>query len=261
MSTVASGRRTQRAAADREAKERRQKIIAAVGVVVLLLLLALELPKTLDRLKSSSSSSSSSSSTVPIAPPAAPDASAARAAKEYRVLLRQPRHDVFVQRQITSSSTLGSVATPAGLHDPFAQPNTPQAAAAPPAQKPVASSPLPGTIVIGTPGANKVTVQGWILILASIPTAQGKASASSFAAKAGSAGIGAVSILNSSNRRPLRGGYWVVYTGPYNTLAEVSAAANGVHGSGFATAYIRQLVVYKAKPAPVKHKTKPKKKK
>ena len=79
---------------------------------------------------------------------------------------------------------------------------------------------------------------------------------------AGGAGIGDVSLLNSSNRRPLRGGYWVVYTGPYNTLAEVSAAANHVHSSGFATAYIRQLVVYKAKPAPAKHaKPKTKKKK
>lgn len=250
-STMASGR-AQRAAATRDAKERRQKIIAAVGVVILLLLLVLELPKTLDRLKGSSSSSSAAPAVQPAAP-ATPDAAAASTAKAYRALLKQPPHDVFSQRQVVGPSTLGSVATPAGLHDPFAKPNTPQAEVAPPAQKPVAASPLPGTIVIGTPGANKVTQQGWILILASIPTAQGRAAAAAFASRAGGAGIGDVSLLNSSNRRPLRGGYWVVYTGPYNTLAEVSSAANHVHSSGFATAYIRQLVVYKAKPAPAKH--------
>jgi hypothetical protein len=258
---MASGR-AQRAAANREAKERRQKIIAAVGVVILLLLLVLELPKMLDRVKGSSSGPSTAPAAAPAAPPATAEAAAASALKAYRAVLKQPPHDVFTQRKIVGPSTLGSVATPPGLHDPFAKPNTQQAAAAPPAQSPVAASPLPGTIVIGTPGANKITQQGWILILASIPTAQGRAAAAAFASRAGGAGIGDVSLLNSSNRRPLRGGYWVVYTGPYNTLAEVSAAANHVHSSGFATAYIRQLVVYKAKPAPAKHaKPKTKKKK
>jgi hypothetical protein len=56
-------------------------------------------------------------------------------------------------------------------------------------------------------------------------------------------------VLNSSNRRPLRGGFWVVYTGPYTGLAQVSAAADHVHKSGFTSAYIRELIVYKAKPA------------
>ena len=37
--------------------------------------------------------------------------------------------------------------------------------------------------------------------------------------------VGALSVLNSSNRRPLRGGYWVVYSGPYATLGAVSRRA------------------------------------
>jgi hypothetical protein len=126
---------------------------------------------------------------------------------------------------------------------------------------PVRAPVLPGTIVLGTPGAGRVAVRGWIVILASIPTAQGADAANSFAAQARKAGFGTVSVLNSSNRKPLRGGYWVVYTGPYNTLAEVSTFADTIHSSGFKTAYIRQLVMYKAKPAPTHTKAKKKTKK
>ena len=52
-------------------------------------------------------------------------------------------------------------------------------------------------------------------------------------------------MLNSSNRRPLRGGYWVVYTGPYATLSAVTSRAGSVHSQGYPTAYIRELIVYR----------------
>ena len=118
---------------------------------------------------------------------------------------------------------------------------------APAAPTPVHVSQLPGKIVIGTPGAGRVAVKGWIVILASIPTGRGQRAASAFAASAHAKGLGTVSLLNSSNRRPLRGGYWVVYTGPYGSLTAVNKASSAVHGKGFSTAYIRQLVIYKAK--------------
>ena len=68
---------------------------------------------------------------------------------------------------------------------------------------------------------------------------------SKFAASARQNGLGSVAELNSSNRRPLRGGYWVVYTGPFKTLDEVSGAGPAASTrSGYATAYIRELIVY-----------------
>ena len=258
-SSMASTRRARGAAADQQAKDRRQKVIAAVGGVLLLALLAIQLPKLMNRSSGVSSSSAPPAVVVPT-PTVAPDTTATQTAKAYRAALKQPARDVFIQRQLTGPSTLGAVSTPAGLHDPFAKPHSSGAAVAPAEQKPVAASPLPGTIVVGTPGANKVTVQGWIVILASIPTAQGQDAANAFAAQARKAGVGTVSVLKSSNRRPLRGGYWVVYTGPYNTLPQVSTASDTIHGSGFKTAYIRQLVMYKAKPKPAPAKTKAKKK-
>ena len=86
-----------------------------------------------------------------------------------------------------------------------------------------------------------------IVILASIPTSRGRGTATSFMSSARGKGLSSVSLLNSSNRRPLRGGYWVVYTGPYASLAAVSNASSSVHGKGYSGAYVRELVVYKPK--------------
>ena len=230
-----------------------------VGGLCLLLvaLLAFELPKLL---KSSSSSSSSppAAPVVPTAPTAVSAAEETKATKAYKAALKQPPKDVFAMQTIGSPTTLGSVATPPGLHDPFASPATSEATVAPASPVSTVKVPqLPGKIVLGTPGAGKVAVTGWIVILASIPTAAGESSATSFAKTAGKAGLGKISVLNSSNRRPLRGGFWVVYTGPFTSLTQVSSAADNVHKSGFTNAYIRELIVYKAKPAA---KTKSKKK-
>ena len=72
---------------------------------------------------------------------------------------------------------------------------------------------LPKQIVIGRPGGHRVAKRGWIVILASIPTRNGRSAALSFA-RGARRSVGGLSVLNSSNRRPLRGGYWVVYKGP-----------------------------------------------
>ena len=103
---------------------------------------------------------------------------------------------------------------------------------------------LPQRIVIGRPGGHRVAKRGWIVILASIPTRNGRGAALHFASGARRS-VGGLSVLNSSNRRPLRGGYWVVYTGPYSTLAAVSQRAGDVHAAGYRTAYIRELISYR----------------
>jgi SPOR domain len=245
--TSTTARRSRVAAQKQAAKQKRQVYMVAGLCVLLVGMLGLELPKIL---KSSTSSAPAASSAPVVAPVAAPAAQAAKPSAALRAVLKQPARDVFAQTRVGSPTTLGSVATPPGLHDPFAQPSTSEAAVAPVVATTAPKIPLlPGTIVLGTPGAGKVADSGWIVILASIPTAAGQSSATSFAKQAEKAGIGSTSVLNSSNRRPLRGGYWVVYTGPYNSLTEVSAAADNVHKSGFSSAYIRELVVYKAKPA------------
>lgn len=233
-----------------------------VGVlgVVLLALLAFQLPKLLK--SSGSSSSSAPAPVVPAVPTPAPAASPAASPAALRAAMKQPARDVFQRPAMTVESTLGSVAPPPGLHDPFASPKSVGAVSAPAAPPaPAQTTSLPGTIVLGTPGAGKVAVQGWIVILASIPTSDGQAAAAAFAAKARSAGLSSVAILDSSTRQGLRGGYWAVYTGPYENIGQVSTAATNVHAAGYGSAYIRELLVYKAQTGAAATTTKTKKKK
>lgn len=251
---TASRRGRQAAAAERAAKERRQLIMVVGLAVVLVIVLAVELPGLLGRGGGGGASSTSTTpgagTTTPTPTPtvATPSAAQTKAlAAERRQVEKQKPHDVFAQVSVAPApNTLGSIPNPPGLHDPFASPSAPESNVAPAAPKPPAPA-ISGTIVIGKPGAGTVAVHGWIVILASIPTAQGQASASQLQRVAGKAGFGAVSVLNSSNRKPLRGGYWVVYTGPFNTLGQVNANAAKVHSHGFTSAYIRQLIVYKKK--------------
>jgi sporulation related protein len=241
MSSTAARARSS-ALVDRQAKDRRQMIMVGVLGVLLLAVLAFQLPKLL---KSSGSSSPAPATVAPTTPAAA---SPTEPSAALQAAMKQAPRDVFQRPAMTIESTLGSVAPPPGLHDPFASPRSVGAVSAPAAPPaPAQTTSLPGTIVLGTPGAGKVAVQGWIVILASIPTSNGQRSADAFAAKARNAGLTSVAILNSSTRQGLRGGYWAVYTGPYDNLTQVSTAATNVHAAGFGSAYIRELLVYKAK--------------
>jgi hypothetical protein len=243
-------RGAQAAAAERAAKERRQLYMVIGLGVLLLIVLAVEV---LPRLTSGGSTQTATTPPPAVTTPAvstpASRTQSTGSVVERRALrraLRQPASDPFAGAVTGTPSTLGSVPNPPGLHDPFASTSSPEAATAPVATKPAGPA-IKGTIVIGTPGAGTVAEHGWIVILASIPTAKGKSAATSFAAAAKRAGVGSPSILNSSNRRPLRGGYWVVYTGPFGTLGQVNHNASTVHARGFTSAYIRQLIVYKKK--------------
>jgi hypothetical protein len=255
-STAARRTKAKAAAQQRAAKERRQRFMVAGLVGLLVLVLAFEVPKLM-KAGGGSSTASSPVVTTPVA--VAPTVDSAQHSKTLKAALKQPPHDVFTAQAAGTPTTLGSVATPPGLHDPFAAPKSSEAAVVPITPTAPPKTPqLPGKIVLGTPGVGKVAVTGWIVILASIPTEAGQSSATSFAQTASKAGLGKISVLNSSNRRPLRGGFWVVYTGPYTALTQVSSAADNVHKSGFTSAYIRELIVYKAKPAAKTKSTKKK---
>jgi hypothetical protein len=225
-SSVAKRRRSAYAAAA-AAKQRRQKIFVIIGLVLFVAVMAYEVPKILHR-----------GGGTPASPAAAPPATAAARPKALpKSLRRGSGADPFAARSL--SSTDPQVGPPLPGRDPFLS-RTAQTPATTPT-----TAPLPETIVIGTPTASGATVHGWIVILASIPTGRGQASAESFARSARRDGIGAVGVLNSSNRRPLRGGYWVVYTGPVKTVSAAENLASSVHGSGYRAAYVRELIEYR----------------
>ena len=228
MSTTVAQRRRSAYAAAIAAKQRRQKILLVGLLVVVVGVIAWELPGVLNHLDGKSSTSDVAAVTPTQTTPAAP--------QSLPKAVRGGIGDPFVTRAMPNGDS--GVRTTSG-RDPFAQPVTPA-----PSTAPTAGQPLPQQIVIGTPGRG-IAKSGWIVILASIPTADGRGSAETFARAAERNGVGSLSVLNSSNRRPLRGGYWVVYTGPVPTLRDVENLAAAVHTRGYSTAYIRQLLVYR----------------
>jgi hypothetical protein len=204
------------------AKQRRQKILVVVLVAALAVILAWEVPKLRAR------SSGSTSAAVP----------AALAAAAPRHVSRQAGGsgaDPFAPKSLSNGD---AHAVSGGGPDPFT--------GSPGSSWSAKNSPLalPKQIVIGRPGGHRVAKRGWIVILASIPTRNGRSAALSFA-RGARRSVGGVSVLNSSNRRPLRGGYWVVYKGPYSTLTAVSQRAGTIHAAGYRTAYIRELISYR----------------
>src|SRR5262249_29036226 len=196
------------------AKQRRQLIVAGVLCVVLVALLAYVVPHTLKRLDVGSSP-----------PGAAPSAPAGHAPRhEPKALRGGTGADPFAARSLPDGDT--AVAAARGPR-PFMGPQAPPVEATPPPPPPAAQA-LPHQLVIGRPGGGRVATHGWIVILASIPEGSGRDAAVRFA-RAARANVGGLSVLNSSRRRPLRGGYWVVYTGPYDSLAGLSRPAGARH--------------------------------
>lgn len=224
-SLAASRRRGSANNARMAAKQRRQKILVVVLAAVLVGLLAYEVPLLLKR------SSGNSSAALPTAP-----AASTPEPESKRYSGGGNGADPFAVKSLPNGD---AHAVAASGPDPF----TGQSAAS---SSSAASSTdaLPGRIVIGRPGGNRVAKRGWIVILASIPTNNGRGAALRFA-RGARGEVGGLSVLNSSNRRPLRGGYWVVYSGPYPTLAAVSRRAGGIHAAGYGTAYIRELITYR----------------
>jgi hypothetical protein len=254
MSSVSLSQRRKSKFADAAvAKQRRQKIIVIVGCVLLVLILAYEVPHTLKMLNKSSAAPAASTAAPSVSSTPATAAAAVTGGKALRALRRHSPIDPFSSGQVAGGvPSYGAVASPKGLRDPFvATGSSSDSSASTSSSSTVTSTPavhiLPKQIVIGQPGAGRVSSHGWIMILASVPTGQGRAKATQVAKQARNHGVTFVSILNSSKSRPLRGGYWVVYTGPYPTLGSVNTAAKHVHASGFGDAYVRELIVYKSK--------------
>jgi hypothetical protein len=204
------------------AKQRRQKILVVVLVAALAVILAWEVPNLRAR------SSGSTSAAVPAAP-------AAAARRHVSRHVGGSGADPFAPKALSDGD---AHAVSGGGPDPFT--------GSPGSSWSAKNSPLalPKQIVIGRPGGHRVAKRGWIVILASIPTRNGRSAALSFA-RGARRSVGGVSVLNSSNRRPLRGGYWVVYKGPYSTLTAVSQRAGTIHAAGYRTAYIRELISYR----------------
>ena len=228
MASAAVAKRRGASTTKAEAKQRKQRIFVVVMAVVLAVLLVYQVPRTLKMV--------SKSETPPVTAAPSVPATAPHSSDTKRLHWSGNGADPFALRGVSNGDTR---VAPAGGPDPFMAPQ-----AATHAAPTHTAAALPAKIVIGRPGGHRVAQHGFIVILASIPTRNGRGAATSFARQA-RRNVGRLSILNSSNSRPLRGGYWVVYAGPYSTLGGVTEHAGSIHAAGYRTAYIRQLIAYK----------------
>jgi hypothetical protein len=93
-----------------------------------------------------------------------------------------------------------------------------------------------GTIISWPSGKD-----GYSVFLKSTPTSEGRAPAEAAAQRAINAGLPEVGILDSSGYSSLRSGYYVTFTGVYDTLNEAEAALPRARSAGFPLAYVREV--------------------
>jgi uncharacterized protein (UPF0548 family) len=235
MATDALRHRARQKNAAVAAKKRRERIMLVTCVILLVGLVALEGPKTLRKLHSSSPAPAPAT-TIP-QPSGAGATTPTSRPVDMRALRNYAAKDPFVA-QIAAA---GAALTPAPTRvvpprvrtahfvakDPFVQ----QVTIAAPAQTPKVSSKAP----LATTGGNL------IVIVASVPVGQGRAAADKAAAQARSHGVPNVHVVLSSSYPTLRSGFYAVYSGPYPTLGRALKMLEAVRGRGYVSAYTRRL--------------------
>jgi hypothetical protein len=82
---------------------------------------------------------------------------------------------------------------------------------------------------------------GFTVVLKSVPTSNGRSQAEAAADKARDNGLPEVGILNSSDYSSLNPGYYVTFSGIYDTQSQADAALSHARSKGFPTAYVREV--------------------
>jgi hypothetical protein len=104
-----------------------------------------------------------------------------------------------------------------------------------------------GTTTFGTTSTTTGYAQwppgkkGFTVVLKSVPTSNGRGGAENAANKAKTNGLPQVGILNSSDYSSMNPGYYVTFTGIYDTESQANAALPNARSKGFPTAYVRKV--------------------
>jgi hypothetical protein len=82
---------------------------------------------------------------------------------------------------------------------------------------------------------------GWTVVLASLPTANGRQFALAQARAAEHSGLQAVGIIDSSKFASLHPGYYVLFSGVYTSLDDANTAATTAQSRGYRRASSRRI--------------------
>jgi cell division septation protein DedD len=104
-----------------------------------------------------------------------------------------------------------------------------------PAPTTAPTTPQPGRLVQWPAAKN-----GYTLVLASVPEPSGRARATAIARKAREAGLAQVGVLRSSRYGSLHPGYYVVFSGIFDTAADAARGMAAVERAGY-DAYVRPI--------------------
>lgn len=131
----------------------------------------------------------------------------------------------------TATDDLSTLTAPEPTTAPTTAPATTETA------PPATTAPPPNPAVAEWPPRRK----GWTIVLLSLPQANGLDAAQAKAKQARDGGLRQVGVLDSSTFASLHPGYYVVFTGIYDTEAEAASALQRARAV-FGTAYQRQIV-------------------
>jgi hypothetical protein len=82
---------------------------------------------------------------------------------------------------------------------------------------------------------------GYTVVLASVAQSKGEAAVLAKAQKAKNAGLPQVGVLSSSEYSTLKAGFWVVFSGVYDSLGQAAAGVADARAAGFPDAYPRNV--------------------
>ena len=82
---------------------------------------------------------------------------------------------------------------------------------------------------------------GWTLVLASLPTSAGRPAAVAKAREALRAGLSEVGVLDSAKYASLHPGYYVVFSGVYDSIGAAQDAVSKASDAGYENAYARRV--------------------
>jgi hypothetical protein len=133
----------------------------------------------------------------------------------------------------TFQGTVGGSVTTVGPTGPetSATPTTPS-----PAPPPPPPPPAPASVIAWPAGQN-----GYTVVLSSVPTSSGRDAAVRLARAALKAGLNDVGILDSSRYSSLHPGYYVVFSGVFDSPAQAQSALAAAHSGGYPSAYARPI--------------------
>jgi hypothetical protein len=132
----------------------------------------------------------------------------------------------------TTQGPVGSTVTTVGPTGP----GTTSGPATTPSPPPPPPPPPPNQLAAWPPGVN-----GYTVVLNSVPTSSGRAQAARLAKAALAAGLKEVGVLDSSRYSSLHPGYYVVFSGIFKSQAEAQDTLASARSSGYPTAYARSI--------------------